>query len=225
MVQNNAKVNTKLCVTKSVFYTMEKPQENDPATFEKAVVATGFGKFNVLLILLTLPPSFSKLFETASMSYVLPIAQCDLNLSLSDKGMLNAITFAGMITSGFVWGYLCDVSGRKKVMVFGYLLDGLFVLMASLSQNFNMLLISKFFGGLIINGPHSASTSYLSEFHASQYRARVQIARGIIASFGNIALPVLAWLILPQDLNFTIYEYIDVHSWNIFLFICSLWLL
>ncbi|KAJ8942880.1 hypothetical protein NQ318_007658 [Aromia moschata] len=22
----------------------------------------------------------------------------------------------GMITSGFIWGYLCDVAGRKKIM-------------------------------------------------------------------------------------------------------------
>ncbi|XP_018562422.1 synaptic vesicle glycoprotein 2B-like isoform X2 [Anoplophora glabripennis] len=156
------------------------------------------------------------------MSYVLPVAQCDLSLSLQDKGTLNAITFAGMISSGFIWGYICDTIGRKKVMIIGYLLDGFFTLMASCSQNFAMLLIAKFFGGFIINGPFSAATSYLSEFHSSKHRARVQLARGIIVSFGNIILPLLAWAVLPQNLNFTLFDYFGFHSWNVFLFICSL---
>lgn len=65
------------------------------ADFETAITATGFGKFNVILIAVILPAAFSHVFETATMSYVLPVAQCDLSLSLQDKGTLNAITFAG----------------------------------------------------------------------------------------------------------------------------------
>lgn len=35
------------------------------------------------------------MFDTTTMSYILPIAQCDLDLSLENKGMLNAITYLG----------------------------------------------------------------------------------------------------------------------------------
>ncbi|KAJ8928319.1 hypothetical protein NQ314_019131 [Rhamnusium bicolor] len=195
---------------------------NEAANFESAIIATGFGKFNVFLMLVILPTAFSQVFESVSMSYVVPVAQCDLNLTLEAKGMLNAITFAGMITSGFLWGYLCDVTGRKRIMVYGYLLDGFFVLMASSSQNFSMLLVAKFFGGFIINGPFSAATSYLSEFHSSQYRARVHLVRGTIVSLGNIVLPLLAWGVLPQNLSFRLFNVFEYHSWNVFLLICSL---
>ncbi|XP_018562439.1 synaptic vesicle glycoprotein 2B-like [Anoplophora glabripennis] len=199
-----------------------KLEDLEEADFETAISATGFGKFNIILILVILPTVFAQVFESTSMSFVLPIAQCDLNLRLQDKGILNAITFAGMISSGFAWGYICDVAGRKKVMIIGYFLDGFFALMASSSQNFVMLLIAKFFGGFIINGPFSAATSYVSEFHCSKYRTRVHLVRGTIVSLGNIAVPLISWAVLPQNLNFKLFDYFEFQSWNVFLLILSL---
>lgn len=70
---------------------------SEPADFETAITASGLGKFNVILILVIIPAGFANVIETATMSYVLPVAQCDLNLSLGDKGTLNAITFAGKV--------------------------------------------------------------------------------------------------------------------------------
>ncbi|KAJ8977732.1 hypothetical protein NQ317_019407 [Molorchus minor] len=191
------------------------------ANFEEAILATEFGRFNILLLLSVIPACFSQVFETVSISYVLPVAQCDLNLTLEDKGMLNAITFAGMITSGFFWGYLCDSLGRKKIMIYGYLLNGCFVIVASVSPNITVLMISKFFGGFIINGPFAAATAYVTEFHSSRHRARAQMVAGTILSLGNIVLPLMAWGILPQELEFTVFDYFEFHSWNVYLLICS----
>lgn len=135
------------------------------ADFETAMAATGFGKFNVLLLLLAIPAGWTSVFETSTMSYVFPVAQCDLKLSLEDKGLLNSATYIGkkiihesnfhlictvligMISSGLIWGFFADTLGRKKLLVFGYLLDGLSVLVSGFSQSFWMLLISKFIGG------------------------------------------------------------------------------
>ncbi|ENN83451.1 hypothetical protein YQE_00191, partial [Dendroctonus ponderosae] len=83
------------------------------------------------------------------MSYVFPAAECNLELKLHYKGLLNATTYTGMISTGFVWGYLCDTLGRKKLLVTGYLLDAIFVFLASSSQSFAMLMVAKFFGGFI----------------------------------------------------------------------------
>lgn len=35
------------------------------------------------------------MFETTTMSLVFPAAQCDLDLSLQNKGTLNAVTYLG----------------------------------------------------------------------------------------------------------------------------------
>ncbi|CAD1469208.1 unnamed protein product, partial [Heterotrigona itama] len=58
-----------------------------------------YGKFNYLLLLAVLPASFSSIFSSSAMSYVLPSAECDLNLTMFDKGLLNSMTFAG----GIAW--------------------------------------------------------------------------------------------------------------------------
>lgn len=46
-------------------------------------------------MIVTILPCFSQTFETGAMSFVVPVAQCDLDLSLEDKGALNAMVFAG----------------------------------------------------------------------------------------------------------------------------------
>lgn len=70
--------------------------KHEMADFEQAIESTGYGKFNYLLLLIAMPCCFSSVFETTSMSLILPSAECDLNLSLVDKGILNAVTYGGM---------------------------------------------------------------------------------------------------------------------------------
>ncbi|CAH1111066.1 unnamed protein product [Psylliodes chrysocephalus] len=193
----------------------------EPADFERAISASGYGKFNVILYIISTAAGWSSVFETTTMSYVFPAAECDLKLTLNDKGWLNAVTYAGMISSAFIWGFLCDTLGRKKLLIIGLLLDGLFLMMAALSQNFILLMVAKFLGGFIINGPFAALTAYLSEFHCAKQRARVQMILGAIFSLGNLILPILALIILPVNMNFNL-GILEFHSWNIYLMISSL---
>ncbi|KAF7285170.1 hypothetical protein GWI33_011709 [Rhynchophorus ferrugineus] len=199
----------------------DETDEEEPADFEKAIVAAGWGKFHIIVYLLSITCGWSSVFETTTMSYVFPAAECDLNLKLEHKGLLNAVTYIGMISSGFFWGYLCDTLGRKKVLVAGYFLDGLFMLLAATSQNFPILMTAKFFGGFIINGPFSALTSYLSELHCAKQRGQVQMVLGVIFSIAFLVLPLLAILVLPLDFKYVISENFVIHPWNIYLFISA----
>ncbi|CAO1431496.1 unnamed protein product [Diamesa tonsa] len=195
-----------------------------PVDFETAIAATGYGKFNYIMLLIAIPCCFGSVFETTTMSLILPSAECDLNLSLVDKGILNAITYCGMITSAVLWGFVSDILGRKKLLIFGYLLDGVVNIMCSLSQSFMAIMIFKFIGGFIINGPFAVLMSYLSEFHGLKYRSRVMMSTGMFFSFANITLPLLAWFIIPkQHWNITFIEgYFELHTWQLFLMACSL---
>uniref|UniRef100_A0A1B0FDU2 Major facilitator superfamily (MFS) profile domain-containing protein n=1 Tax=Glossina morsitans morsitans TaxID=37546 RepID=A0A1B0FDU2_GLOMM len=118
-----------------------------PANFEEAIESAGFGLFNFILILITILCSTANIFSSTSISYILPIAECDLKLTLLNKGALNAVTYAGMITSAIVWGYLADTQGRKKILVIGCLADAISSACCSLSQNFQMLIVFKFIEG------------------------------------------------------------------------------
>lgn len=197
--------------------------ESGPADFETAIAATGYGKFNFLLLLVALPCCMGTVFETTTMSYVLPSAECDLHLSLVDKGTLNAITYGGMITSAFLWGALSDMYGRKRLLIYGFLLDGTFNILCATSQNVVAIMIFKFMGGFIICGPFAVLMSYLSEFHSLQHRSRVMIVVGIFYSIANVILPSLAWIIIPQQWGFTLFGgNFEIHTWQIFLAVCCI---
>lgn len=73
----------------------QNSQSTKPADFEEAIGATRYGAFNFILLLAGLPCCIATVYETSTMSYVVPSAECDLKLSLMDKGVLNAITYAG----------------------------------------------------------------------------------------------------------------------------------
>ncbi|KAJ8919147.1 hypothetical protein NQ315_012133 [Exocentrus adspersus] len=192
--------------------------EIEAATFEQAVTMTGFGKFNILLILLILPGMWAPIFETTTMSYSFAFAHCDLDLTLEDKGYLNSITYLGMVLSAPLWGFLFDTLGRRKLLIGGFLLDALFVIVSGFAQSTTALMACKFFGGLIINGPYAAMITYISEFHSSKYRSRIQLVIGTMNSLGSVALPLLAWLVLPQSLDVSLFNgYFKMHSWNFFL--------
>ncbi|CAH1113625.1 unnamed protein product [Psylliodes chrysocephalus] len=196
-------------------------QENDPASFEEAIVATGFGKYNYILLFCIIFPSITQMTETVSISYVLPVAECDLDLSLEDKGILNAVTFAGMIVSGLFWGYMIDALGRKQIIVYGYFATGFLSMTAACSSSKFVLIIAKFVGGLILNGPYSASTTHITEFHSSKHRANVNMVRGFILSIANILIPVLAWAVLPRKVEISVLGLFVLRSWNVFLLIAA----
>lgn len=74
----------------------EHEQKKDvPADFETAMEVAGFGTFNILLLICACPAAIATVAETSTMSFILPSAECDLKLTLLDKGLLNAITYAG----------------------------------------------------------------------------------------------------------------------------------
>lgn len=65
------------------------------ADFETAIAATGYGGFNIALMLCTLPAFWSAVSVTSSVSYIFTRAQCDMQLSLLDMGTVNAMTYGG----------------------------------------------------------------------------------------------------------------------------------
>ncbi|KAI8129156.1 Synaptic vesicle glycoprotein 2A, partial [Lucilia cuprina] len=195
---------------------------DEPANFDKAIETAGFGFFNLLLLVVAITAILANVFSTTTMAYILPIAECDLKLTLINKGTLNSATYAGMVASAIVWGYLADTQGRRKILIIGYLADAVCVFCSSMSQNFVMLVTFKFFGGLIVNGPGAVLFTYLTELHGPKYRPRVLMALGMVQSLGTLILPMLAWAILSQDWDFVLFESFNVHTWQIFLFVCGL---
>ncbi|XP_015517587.1 synaptic vesicle glycoprotein 2B isoform X1 [Neodiprion lecontei] len=194
------------------------------ADFETAMTATGYGKYNYLLMLAMFLPSWGSIFDVSNMSMILPSAECDLGLALIHKGVLNAITYAGTISTAMVWGFVSDVYGRKKLLIYGYLADSLCNVMSGVfSQNFWVLLVFKFASGCIMNGPYAISMCYCAEFHGEKHRSRAMLFLGLFSTVGNIAVPLLAWSVIPHTWEIVLLDGLFVYnSWRLFLTLCGL---
>ncbi|XP_052849588.1 synaptic vesicle glycoprotein 2C [Drosophila gunungcola] len=192
----------------------------DAADFETAIAECGFGLFNVFILCSAAPCLTAMVFSASALSYVLPSAECDLDLSIVDKGMLHAVTYAGMIISAVPWGFIADTVGRKPVLISGGLIDGFFVLCTSFSQNTAQLMAFKFFDGFIICGPFAVVVSYLAEFHGKKHRPYIMLFVGLCVSVGSMILPLLAYALLPVPIFFKVGA-LEFRTWQVFLAVSS----
>jgi MFS family permease len=116
-------------------------------SLEEAIIKTGFGKFNVLLVIICGLVLACGFLETSSVGLILPIAQCELNLSNFDKGLIGSVGYVGIILSSHFWGFMADTRGRKKSMIPALLLTFVFSLISAFSKSVWFLALFRFLNG------------------------------------------------------------------------------
>ncbi|XP_072020579.1 synaptic vesicle glycoprotein 2C-like isoform X2 [Amphiura filiformis] len=196
----------------------------DNGNYDEAVEAAGIGKFTWLLAFVCGWANASDSVEIVSVSFLLPAAEQDLNLSSTDKGVLNSIIFVGMLVGSLLWGSLADIQGRRKVLIYSLSVNALFGLLSSFAQEFWLFLILRFFSGVGVGGSVPAIFSYFGEF---QMRQRRGMMISIVATFwlaGNILTAGLAWAIIPSNLGTDHDEdsRFNYESWRVFVAFCTI---
>ena len=155
--------------------------------------------------------------EILAISFLLPSAECDLQLSPARKGWLSAILFVGMMIGGYVWGSLGDTLGRRRVLINAMLVNAIAGFLSSLSQEFYFFLLLRFISGVGVGGSIPVVWSYFAEFQPSPRRGA---ALSFLASFwmvGNLTVAGLAWVVIPRDIGWTDPEEGFLYnSWRIF---------
>lgn len=116
-------------------------------SFEDALNKTGFGKFNFYLIIICGLVLGCGFLETSSVGLVLPIAQCELNLTNFDKGLIGSMGYVGIILSSHFWGFMADTRGRKKAMIPALLLTFVFSVISAFSKSVWFLAFFRFLNG------------------------------------------------------------------------------
>lgn len=106
-----------------------------------------FGIFNQIVIFTSGIILISVVLETCGVSFIMPVSQCDLKFTTSEKGVLSAISFFGIICSSHLWGFLADTRGRRHIMLPTLLATFIFSCCSSLCQNFYILIAFRFLNG------------------------------------------------------------------------------
>lgn len=117
--------------------------------FDEALKKSGFGKFNLVFITLAGGVMACAFIELTSVNFVLPVAQCDLDLTSSNKGILSAIGYIGVILSSHLWGFMSDTRGRKKTLIPTLLMAFAVTVASSLVNSFWVLVFLRFLNGFL----------------------------------------------------------------------------
>ncbi|XP_012531791.1 synaptic vesicle glycoprotein 2B [Monomorium pharaonis] len=210
----------------TISLTIEKETKNHGANegttdFEKAMDICGNGRYQYTLLLVCGVMFICVGCQFGANAYILPSAECDLNMRSEEKGLLNVAFLIGSVFSALFWGVFAGAYGRRNILLLNLFADSIITLIASFSQSFKMLLVFRVISGFLMGGPGSLVYTYLGEFHAEKHRAKSICFLGFFFTLAWLILPGLAWIIIPLPISLNFYG-IQYNSWRLFLSVISL---
>lgn len=195
--------------------------EGQGEDFERALESTGFGRFHFAILTVCGLIYTNTALAITIISFVLPSATCDFQMSSADKGWLTATPMLGMVIGSYFWGCLADTKGRKVVLIAALLMDGVCGLLSSISQSYLLFMFLRFCNGFAITGAMLICFPYLGEFQPAKYREIILCWMELFWTVGVIVLPGIAWIIIPMDFQY-VTDGFKFASWNLFVAACSL---
>ncbi|XP_076644453.1 synaptic vesicle glycoprotein 2B isoform X1 [Halictus rubicundus] len=188
---------------------------------QDAVDQTGFGKFNLKVMAVCSLIFMNVAFSITSIGFILPSAACDFQMTTVDKGRLSSAPMLGMLCGSYIWGCYAAIKGRRMSLLVALLLHGVSELLASVVPIYWFFLLLKFLSGAAMNGQSAVVFLYLGEFQPTKYRDKMLSWMEMAWVMGMIILAGVGWIIIPLEVNIEIAG-VTFHSWNLFVFICSL---
>ncbi|MFQ5575482.1 MAG: MFS transporter [Anaerolineae bacterium] len=125
--------------------------------------------------------------EEQAMSVLSPVLQTVFGLSFTQLGLMTTLRNITQTVSAPFWGYAADRWSRKKVLIFGTGVWGLWTLVVGLMPTFNAILVIRIISGLGLGCLMPASFSLISDHFASQKRGQ---ALGIVAAAGLLGVVI-----------------------------------
>ncbi|CAG9135941.1 unnamed protein product [Plutella xylostella] len=165
-----------------------------------------FGLFHIRLLFTALVGYVATVLVSNSSAYLLPAAECDLDMGLVHKGILNGMPYCGMMISCVVAGFLTDTFGRKMFLMIGYGGDFLFTLLSASSQTYKVLITGKFFEGFFFAMARSPTMSFTSEFCHTGIRDRMMLCQSSFGAMAQIIIAIMSWQILIRNWRLTLFD-------------------
>ncbi|XP_050069521.1 synaptic vesicle glycoprotein 2A [Anopheles maculipalpis] len=170
--------------------------ESKSHTFDEVLDIIGFGRTTWHIFIASSVIMMAVLNETMGISIVIPAAQCDLQLSATDKGLLTGVSFAGIIVSSHFWGYIADTKGRRRTLIVSLLLTAICALVSGLSVNYTMMVVMRFLVGVFISAPSATIFAYLGEFFKTASRTLVITYASVAVGLSAIFTATTGWYVL-----------------------------
>ncbi|KAI8421268.1 hypothetical protein MSG28_008311, partial [Choristoneura fumiferana] len=159
------------------------------STFEEAYDTTALLTCGFILLYVTT--------ECLGVGYVLNRAECDLDITVTERGLIAASTLIGVVTPAIFWGYMGDEYGRRKVMLPTILATVVVSICSSMAVNFWNIISASCatvyvylgFGWAIL--PHKWSLPITGDLNLVPWRVFMWAwcLWGVLAAIGLYILP------------------------------------
>ncbi|XP_010542536.1 PREDICTED: organic cation/carnitine transporter 7-like [Tarenaya hassleriana] len=171
--------------------------ESPSFTVDEALVAMGFGKFQLLVLAYAGMGWLSEAMEMMLLSFVGPAVQSLWNLSPHEDSFLTSVVFAGMLIGAYSWGIVSDKCGRRKGFLMTAVVTFIAGFLSALAPNYICLLILRFFVGLGLGGGPVLASWFL-EFIPAPNRGTWMAVFSAFWTVGTVFEASLAWLVMPN---------------------------
>ncbi|XP_013168025.1 PREDICTED: synaptic vesicle glycoprotein 2B-like [Papilio xuthus] len=205
-------------------------QAQGVADYETALDLAGYGRFSRSVLGACACAFFTTGVQNCVMSYVLPAAKCELNLTTYQAGLVNMAFMCGGVASAFFWGIVADVFGRRTILSATLLIDSVILLAQSTVSDYRILLAARTVNGFLIGGPSTIVFTYLSDLVGMKRRQLYLNITGMSFVAAWLILPAVAWLVIPFKLES--HSQLPIHSWRLYLalgsipgFLAGMWVL
>uniref|UniRef100_UPI00398ED0E5 synaptic vesicle glycoprotein 2B-like isoform X3 n=1 Tax=Pristiophorus japonicus TaxID=55135 RepID=UPI00398ED0E5 len=200
-----------------------KDEEQLAHQYESIIEECGHGRFQWTLFFVLGLALMADGVEVFVVGFVLPVAERDMCMSNSNKGMLGLIVYLGMMVGAFVWGALADKMGRRYCLIIALSINGVFIIFSSFVQGYGIFLFCRLLSGIGIGGSIPIVFSYFSEFLSREKRGEHLSWLCMFWMIGGIYASVMAWSIIPHyGWGFSMGTSFQFHSWRLFVVVCAL---
>jgi MFS family permease len=128
-------------------------------------------------------------FEVNIVGSVLGVIQSVFHLDANQAAWIVSIWLLGIMFGAFVFGYLADRFGRKRLFIATLLMYSFFTLLTAFSPNYVFLMIFRFLTAIGVGAEYTAINSAISEFIPPKNRGRIN---GLVMNFWPVGAMLAA---------------------------------
>lgn len=206
-------------------HVKESPKDasKEAVPLEEALNLAEIGKYNYALLAACNLVILASSLDIFSLSVIVPASACDLNLSVSQQGIISAMPFLGIVLSSHFWGYLADTKGRRLSLLWSLSGTFIFGMLSSFSPNLATMAVLRFASSCSGAGTYCSVYTLIGECNPARIRSRFMLLMSCSLMMSMAITAIIAYPLLPLDLHNQIaFLNINYRPWRLLTQILSL---
>ena len=125
----------------------------------------------------------------------------DYNVSSTVSSLVTTLNLLGIALGPLLWGPLSELYGRKWTILTPFLIASFFAFGCGAAENFQTILVMRFFQGVFSGGVITNAGGALSDMYNAKERGGALVVYSLSAVGGPLLAPIIGSAIVTSDLT------------------------